>query len=115
MTYSVTSMDASAEGMERLRNQDEFILLAYVGKDSILEEIANDWHQDIESCDRFEGFDYSAAHAAVDEFVKENREALDRSIADIAHELPDEDSDEFDPDMESPCLRLYVEFPDASD
>jgi hypothetical protein len=66
MRYEVTTFDDSADGMERLRNQDEFILLAYVGRGTTVAEVREQFLSDIQSCARPDDFDYDAARVAVE-------------------------------------------------
>lgn len=63
--YHVTSLDCSAEGMERLRSQSEFILLAYAGQESTPEDVLRDLREDLDSCDRPDGFNFEHARAAI--------------------------------------------------
>lgn len=63
--YHVTSLDCSAEGMERMRSQSEFIAIAYAGSDSTPEDIFAALREDVDSCEREDGFDYDAARKAI--------------------------------------------------
>ena len=73
--YEVASMDYCAPGFERLRNQDEFILCAYPAPGAGWRALQRDWLQDIESCDRPDGFDYPAARRAVRAYCSKLRDA----------------------------------------
>jgi hypothetical protein len=100
MAYTVTTFDDSADGMERLRNQSEFILLAYPASDSTPDDVLQQFIDDIQSCDRFDGFDYDAARAAVNEWY--DSDMLARVLQST--EWPDDDESEW-----WPTFRLYVE------
>lgn len=110
--YQVTSLDCSAEGMERLRSQSEFILLAYLGPDSSPEDIFRELRDDIQSCERPDGFDYDAAREAIQDWGKhgglslvqwEVRNARDAAARGDLN-WNDGGADEFD----SVPVRLYV-------
>ena len=106
--YTVTSFDNSVSGMERLRNQSEFILLAYPWEDSVPVDIRRQWVDDIQSCDRFDGFDYEAAREAVNEWYNESGEDIvAHAIAYLNSQVESWDDVEFSD--ESPVFRLYVE------
>jgi hypothetical protein len=73
--YEVSGMDYCAPGMERLRNQDEFILCAYVNPGAGWRALRSAWLQDIQSCERSGGFDYEGARRAVAEYAAQLRTA----------------------------------------
>lgn len=107
--YSVTGVDDSADGMERLRSQSEFILLAYASGGEEPAEIAEQWTRDLESTDRGDGFSYEAAESAIREYCEQATEsgylaALIGRARDVATAEADESTEE----MESTTLRLYV-------
>ena len=104
MTYIVNTFDDSAHGMERLRHQSEFILVAYPWEDSGLDDIRQQWLDDIQSCARPDGFEYDAARQAVLDWCDENTVRLSNSLHYLQSEL--DDMSEYD---ESPAFRLYVE------
>jgi hypothetical protein len=109
--YSVTGLDCSAEGMERLRDQSEFILLAYPGADTTPDDLAADWIRDMDSSDQGEGFDYDAAEQAIRAYVIEATESgyLGVSLAENAAYLRGETREESDDgEPESAPFRLYV-------
>lgn len=105
--YSVTGVDDSADGMERLRDQSEFILIAYASGGEELAEISEQWIRDIDSTDRGGGFDYDAAELAVRSYAEEATESgyLDALIGRARDAAGDDESAE---EMESTTLRLYV-------
>lgn len=110
--YHVTSLDCSAEGMERLRSPAEFILLAYAGSDSTPEDIFAALRDDVDSCDRGDGFDFEAARAAIQTWGKNGGLSLVQWELRSAQQAAargdlnwnDAGADEFD----SVTFRLYV-------
>lgn len=71
MAYVPTSFDVCNPGMERLRNQSEFLLVAYIHPSSTAKEIAANWNHDLQSCMREDDFDYDAARAAIDQAMRD--------------------------------------------
>ena len=73
MAYEVTTFDVCMPGFERLRNRDEFILVASVwygmSKDDLLEQ----FNSDIQACERPDDFDYDAVRKLVTETVANAR------------------------------------------
>ena len=108
MSYHVNNFDDSAPGMERLRNRSEFILIACPWEDSTAEDIRKQWLQDIQSCGRFDGFDYDAARQAVESWCDDNSYTLSRALDYLQSEL-DGQWDEIADYGEGPVFRLYVE------
>ena len=109
--YSVSGLDTAAEGMERLRDQSEFILLAYPTADSSVAEIEAAWLQDISGTDMGDGFDYDGAESAVREYVKEHADAIAAeldSLAAMERRDCEERSKPYHSDAESFTFRLYV-------
>jgi hypothetical protein len=113
--YRVNSTDDSAEGMERLRSQREFILLADPA-DYTLGDLERQWIDDLDGGgERQEGFDYAAAEAAIRDYVKGNGEALQAALEArrrmIAAEAERAGVEELEEDYfaELPPFRLYVE------
>ncbi len=86
MRYEIVTLDTSADGMERLRNQDEFILLAYGDSTSTPVGLIHDWKADVQSCDRGDGFDYAAIDAALDAI---SFDALTREIMGVGRSPKD--------------------------
>lgn len=72
MAYEVSTFDVCVSGFERLRSQDEFILLASIDAETDGDSLLEQWLSDIQSCDRFDGFDYRAAETAVREYWNAN-------------------------------------------
>lgn len=70
--YEVATFDVCVQGFERLRSQSEFILVAHVDATSTWQDVRAEWLGDVQSCDRFDGFDYEAAAAAVNAFCAAN-------------------------------------------
>jgi hypothetical protein len=103
MSYTVTTFDDSAEGMERLRDQSEFILLAYPSKDSTPDDILQQFVDDIQTCDRFDGFDYDAAREAVIAWYDSD------TVARVLGWIDWPESDDDIGDDFYPVFRLYVE------
>lgn len=110
MRYSVTGVDDSAEGMERLRDQSEFILIAYASDDSTPDDLAEQWSADIGATAQPDGFDYDAAESAVRTYCRESADYL-QALIDSAVAIERRDAEErrrsFDMD-DAPPLRLYV-------
>lgn len=110
--YTVSGMDCAAEGMERLRDQSEFILLAYVDNANAgSADVWAQWLEDIDSCARPDGFDYLEARQAVRTWAADNESAILAELAgarDAAQRgdlnWNDASADEFD----SVTFRLYV-------
>lgn len=100
MAYEVTTFDVCASGFERLRSQDEFILLASIDAATDGDSLLEQWLSDIQSCERFDGFDYDAARAAVNEYwnanvrplfaARQNPFNLDEGRSDIGMDDGDE-------------------------
>lgn len=105
--YVASRFDVSADGMEPLRSQSEFILLAYPGEGSTPEDIANEWQNDINRVERGEGFDYDSAALAVTRFMAEYRFRILAEIQNLANLEPAPSSDPFPEDV-YPAFRLYV-------
>lgn len=72
MGYEITTFDVCVSGFERLRSQDEFILLASVDGETDSGDLLNEWLADIQSCDREDDFDYEAAREAVRAYYQAN-------------------------------------------
>lgn len=112
--YAVTGLDCSVEGMERLRDQSEFILLAYPGEryDMAPAELAEDWICDMNGADCGDGLNYDAAEHAIRTYAEESAEYLTAVLESrrqaVRQALADAngDSDGFEPDW--PPFRLYV-------
>lgn len=110
--YSVSGIDDSADGMERLRNQDEFILLAYPNSETTPDELAAAWIQDIQSHAQPDGFDYDAAEHAIREYVAEATESgyLPAKLGGLAiyESIAADEPDSFDDFEQGVTFRLYV-------
>lgn len=102
MSYSVSRFDDSADGLEPLRRQSEFILLAYPGEFDSELELLESWLSDIDSCERFAGFDYAAARRAVESWVRSNVHVIRQALANV--EAWPEDWEDW-----GITFRLYVE------
>lgn len=63
--YEVTTFDVCVQGFERLRSNDEFILLAAIDADTNSADLMEQWDGDLQSCDRPADFDYDAAREAM--------------------------------------------------
>lgn len=98
MRYQVTTYDYATPGMERLRNRDEIILIAYptpsTTDDALLDEILDD----LGSVGRPDDFDFDAARSALVEYFDMNtlHGIIDGSVA------PEEGDDE------GPQLFVYL-------
>lgn len=106
--YEVTGFDDSASGYERLRDRDEFILIASANGETDVSDLASQWRDDLQSCARPDGFDFAAARAAVDSYVADNAAALARTLAALETPARDEEGDVYMDDEEAATLRLYV-------
>jgi hypothetical protein len=113
MSYQVTTLDCAAEGMERLRDQSEFILLAYAsGADIAPDDILEQWLGDLQACERPDGFDYDAARLAIYQWAGTGGRGQIQGELNAASESAmrgdlnwnDESAAEFD----SVAFRLYV-------
>lgn len=63
--YEVTTFDVCQPGFERLRNQDEFLLVASVQNDTTRDAMIQQFIEDLQACDRPAGFDYDACRTAI--------------------------------------------------
>jgi hypothetical protein len=93
--------------MERLRSQDEFILIAYPSGPDSVAAVLRELAADLQSCGRPDGFDYQAARDAITNWADTGgREALADALASFDwDELGD--SDDWDSDT-SPVVRVYM-------
>lgn len=73
--YTVTTFDVCCSGAERLRNRDEFILLAYPDGRSGAGVLREQWIADLNTCDRGPDFDYAAARREIGRFCADLRRA----------------------------------------
>jgi hypothetical protein len=79
MSYSVTAFDVCAQGFERLRSYEEFIVVAAIDDDSNPADLLEQWEADLQSCDRPENFDFDAAREAIRSYYESNiRPLFDR-------------------------------------
>jgi hypothetical protein len=67
----INSFDVCCLGFERLRNRTEFLLVASIAAGSTAADIRQQLHDDIQCCDRPDGFDYEGCRALVDKWVDE--------------------------------------------
>ena len=67
--YEVTSFDVCVSGFERIRSNDEFILVAHVQHNTTQADLEEQFKSDIQSCVRDDNFDYDACNKVVAEFV----------------------------------------------
>lgn len=110
--YEVTSMDICCQGFERLRNQSEFLLVAYPDAKATPDSLMAEWLSDIQACARPDAFDYDAAESAVRTYVDGSRDAISRALASLEWPEPNDDSE---PDEgESVCAFLFVDCGDAA-
>lgn len=77
--YTVSGLDCSADGMERLRDQSEFILLADPSPSDPDEAtpaaLCEQWIADLDSVMREDGFDYQQAESAIRTYCEEATES----------------------------------------
>jgi len=109
--YAVESVDDSADGMERLRNQDQFILLCYPRPDDKPADLLAALLADLDSCMRPDGFSHDSAGAAVRLWYHyEGGQARLASACAEALELPPPECEDM-PDESCLTFRLYVKAP----
>lgn len=102
--YTVNSWDVCAPGMERLRNNYEFILAIPVSHGTDLDDVRQALKLDINSHDQRASFDYPACRAAIDQFCDQTlRPRMDDAKANPFADLETESED----DSEQGCY-LYV-------
>lgn len=101
--FEVTSLDASAEGMERLRNQSEFILLAYPSPYDTPAAIAEQWAADVDACERPDGFGFALCRDAVRTWAAQNSEYIAATLASLRDVWEGDDAED-----SAPAFRLYV-------
>ena len=111
--YSVSGMDSAAEGMERLRDQSEFILLAYPAPDSTPESLADEWAADLDSVARPDGFGFDLAESVVRAWAAANADYLKRELEQSALwqsgcNPSGLDCDDWDSPDATVTFRLYV-------
>ena len=106
--YSVTGLDCSAEGMERLRDWNERILIAYPDGGSSPADLAEQWIRDMDSSDQGDGFDYEQAEHAIRQYCEEATESgyLQHKLGEATEVVTGEDSD--GETIESLPFRLYL-------
>lgn len=90
--YQVTSLEICAQGMERLRNRDEFILVSYAWRGATAPELARDWEGDLRAVDRGDSFDWDSAYACLQMFAHSNADSIAERCADLPETEGDEDS-----------------------
>jgi hypothetical protein len=106
MRYQVTELCTATPGMERLRNRDEFILIAYPSGPERVADSLRQLKADLQTCDRPEGFGYQAARDAIDKWAAEGgRDMVQAALAAIDWQGLG-DSDDWGED--SPIVRLFV-------
>lgn len=99
MPHQVTSLEICADGMERLRNQSEWILLAYASGPADVESVLSEWRADFMNAP--ESWGETAALAALDIWADNGGRDL------IARELESVRWGEWEGES-IPC-RLYIE------
>jgi hypothetical protein len=90
--YEVNSFEICVEGFERLRSNDELILVTSVEKGMRATEIGAALNVGIQACDRGAAFDYDAARKCVAEFVLAHGDALERECASLPDHRPDDET-----------------------
>ena len=108
MAYEVTTFDVCMPGFERLRNRDEFILVASVwygmSKDDLLEQ----FNSDIQACERPDDFDSDAIRKLVTETVANVRMVDVLYHLDSPKVVDDADVDDIEQEMEGCKAYLYI-------
>ena len=69
MAYEVTTFDVCMPGFERLRNRDEFILVASVWYGMSKYDLLDQFNSGIQGCARPDDFDYDVVRKLVAETV----------------------------------------------
>lgn len=108
MAYTIETFDVCAPGFERMRNRNEFILAATINCDTEASSLLSEWLDDIQSCDRFDNFDYDEAKRVVTDYYssvvaplfakRKNPFNLDADRTDIGMEF----------ESESICAYLFI-------
>lgn len=115
--FSVSSVDDSAEGMERLRDQSEFILLAYPGEGAKPAELTEQWSADLDSVGRPDGFGFALAESVIRDYCEERGDYLAAILAERSSAMreerlaainADDSGDDVPEESEWPPIRLYV-------
>ena len=74
--YEITTFDIACSGMERLRNRDEFLLVAYPSHGTKWRALRDAFIAELQACDMGEGFDYGAARRAVHSYCAKIRATM---------------------------------------
>ena len=80
MAYEVTTFDVCMPGFERLRNRDEFILVASVWYGMSKLVLLEQFNSDIQVCARPDDFDYAAIRKLVTEIIVASASSVPRYI-----------------------------------
>jgi len=109
-TYRVTTCDICAQGYERLRNMDEFMLTTIVVNTDSKEDILCALTDDFLGVARRDGFDYAKAKKTYTNYIEENWTDIKRRLKS----LDDPEVDKYGDisDDYSIYLFLYVEMID---
>lgn len=70
MSYRVTSWDICVQGFERLRSYTETLLAVPLSPDMTMENIKEALVEDLQICERPEGFNYNKARNVLTNFVE---------------------------------------------
>ena len=106
MAYEVTAFDVCVPGFERLRNRDEFILVASVWYGMSKDDLLKQFNSNIQVCIRPDDFDYDAVRKLVAETVANARTVDVLSYIDPP-KVDDADVD-IEQEMEGCKAYLYI-------
>ena len=109
MRFSVTTVDFTVQGYERLRSQDEFILTAYPSKGETGADVLDELIADLDAYARPDAFDYAAAEAALRAyFDRATIEGLTAEIEAVFGQIDSDAEEEAEPDAVGPIVFCYV-------
>ena len=111
MAYEVTTFDVCRPGFERLRNRDEFILVASVWYGMSKLVLLEQFNYDIQACERPDDFDYDAIRKLVTETMANVRMVDVLRYIDPPKVVDDADVDDIDDieqEMEGCKAYLYI-------
>lgn len=106
MTYEITTFDVCMSGMERLRNRDEFILLASVWHGMGKTDLRSQFIDDIQAVAREDDFDYEGCRNVVNAFMETT--SMQQVLEFVSEPDYDENGEPIEDDSESCQAFLYI-------